>query len=224
MLAAISRINALSKSLSTPAKSCISPSCMTSRIDCPHVHKEENSTTADILNVLVRAPCTEATLYIDQPNRSARVILKAVQIFLINGWWRLQTYAILDDGSERTIILTSAASQLQLKGPEEIINLRTVRHEVIPMSGETISCHISYVSRMKKIRFPIANGFTAPVLNLRGLPLPDFVHARPLVLIGSDYGHLLLPKEPVRLGPYGGPIAVHTALGWAVQGQANALP
>ena len=74
-------------------------------------------------------------------------------------------YAILDNGSERTIILTSAASQLQLKGPEEIINLRTVWHEVNPMSGETISCHISCVSR-KKIRFPIANAFTAPVLNL----------------------------------------------------------
>ena len=109
------------------------------------------------------------------------------------------------------------------------------------MRGETISCHISSVSRMKKIRFPIANAFTAPVLNLaehscrasdlqreysylRELPLPDFVHARPLVLIGSDHAHLLVPKEPVRIGPYGGPIAVHTALGWTVQGPVNALP
>ncbi|XP_076135495.1 uncharacterized protein LOC143118304 [Alosa pseudoharengus] len=199
-----------------------------------------NSATAGILNVLARAPCAEDTLYIDQPNRSPRVMLKVVPVFLINGRQRLQTYAILDDGSERTIILTSAASQLQLKGPEEILNLRTVRHEVIPMSGETISCHISPVSR-KKIRFSIANAFTAPVLNLaehschasdlqreyshlRGLPLPDFVHARPLILIGSDHSHLLVPKEPVRIGPYGGPIAVHTALGWAVQGPANALP
>ena len=34
----------------------------------------------------------------------------------------------------------------------------------------------------------------------------------------------LVPKEAVRIGPYGGPIAVHTALGWAVQGPAHALP
>lgn len=202
----------------------------------------ENSATADILNVLVRGPCMDETLYIDQLNRSPQVMLKVVPVILINGRERLQTYAILDDGSERTIILTSAASQLQLKGPKEVLNLRTVRHEVIPMSGETISCHISPVShRKKKIKFPIANAFTAPVLNLaehschasdlqrehshlRGLPLPDFVHAQPLILIGSDHSHLLVPKEPVRIGPYGGPIAVHTALGWTVQGPSNAFP
>jgi aspartate 1-decarboxylase len=51
-------------------------------------------------------------------------MLKVVPVFLINGRRRLQTYAILDDGSERAIILTSAASQPQLKGPEEIINLK----------------------------------------------------------------------------------------------------
>ena len=44
------------------------------------------------------------------------------------------------------------------------------------------------------------------------------------VLIGSDHSHLLVPKEPVRIGPHGGPIAVHTALGWAGQSPANALP
>ena len=60
--------------------------------------------------------------------------------------------------------------------------------------------------------------------HLQGLPLPDVVHTRPLILIGLDHCHLLVPKEPVRIGPYGGPIAVHTALGWAVQGPANALP
>lgn len=60
--------------------------------------------------------------------------------------------------------------------------------------------------------------------HLRGLPLPDFVRAQPLVLIGSDYSHLLVPREPVRFGSYGAPIAVHTSLGWAVQGPATTLP
>ena len=203
-------------------------------------HGSEKSATGNTLNLLVRAPCPADTLYVDQPNRSPRVMLKVVPVFLINGRQRLRTYAILDDGSERTIILTSAVSQLKLEGPEEILNLRTVRHEVIPISGETISCSISPVNQ-KKRKFLIANAFSAPVLNLaehscpasdlqreyshlRGLPLPDFVHARPLILIGSDHCHLLVPKEPVHIGPYGGPIAVHTALGWAVQGPANALP
>ena len=167
----------------------------------PHV--SDRSAAGNTLNLLVRAPCPADTLYIDQPNRSPRVMFKVVPVFLINGQQR-RTYAILDDGSERTIILTSAVSQLQLKGPEEILNFRTVRHKVIPITGETISCSISPLNQKKRINFLIANAFSAPVLNLaenscpasdlqreyphlRGLPLPDVVHARPLILIGSDH-------------------------------------
>lgn len=84
------------------------------------------------------------------------------------------------------------------------------------------------------------DAFTAPVLNLaerscpasdlqrvypylRGLLLPDLVHAQPLVLIGSDHSHLVVPQEPVRFGPVGGPLALHTPLGWAAQGPATTL-
>lgn len=71
---------------------------------------------------------------------------------------------------------------------------------------------------------PLTSDLQREYFHLRGLPLPDFVHARPLIPIGSDHSHLLVPTEPVRIGPFGGPIAVHTALGWAVQGPSNALP
>lgn len=70
----------------------------------------EKSAAGDTLNLLIRAPCTANTLYVDQPNRSPSVMLKVIPVFLINGQQRLRTYAILDDGSERTIILTSAVS------------------------------------------------------------------------------------------------------------------
>lgn len=53
--------------------------------------------------------------------------------------------------------------------------------------------------------------------------MPNFGRAQPLVLIGSDNSHLLVQREPVHLGPYGAPIAVHTSLGWAVQGPVSAL-
>lgn len=44
-----------------------------------------------------------------------------------------------------------------------------------------------------------------------------------MILIGSDNSHLITPVSPVRSGPIGGPIAVRTALGWAVQGPATFL-
>lgn len=54
--------------------------------------------------------------------------------------------------------------------------------------------------------------------HLRNLPLPPVDHAQPLLLIGSDMPCLLTPIEPVQLGSLGGPIAVHTKLGWSLQG------
>lgn len=53
---------------------------------------------------------------------------------------------------------------------------------------------------------------------LQGIPVPALKEARPLLLIGSDQPHLITPIEPVRLGPPGGPAAVHTRLGWTLQG------
>ncbi|KAL0184292.1 hypothetical protein M9458_019988, partial [Cirrhinus mrigala] len=42
--------------------------------------------------------------------------------------------------------------------------------------------------------------------------------AQPLLLIGSDMPHLLVPVQPIRMGPPNAPIAVHTRLGWTLQG------
>ena len=59
---------------------------------------------------------------------------------------------------------------------------------------------------------------------LRGIPLQSIDHACPLVLISSDYGHLITATEPIIMGPPGGPLAVYTRLGWALQGPANLIP
>lgn len=57
--------------------------------------------------------------------------------------------------------------------------------------------------------------------HLKNLPLTSLVQVQPLLLIGSDYPHLVTPIEPVRLRPPGGPAAVRTRLGWALQGPAK---
>lgn len=57
--------------------------------------------------------------------------------------------------------------------------------------------------------------------HLRHFLLPPVDRALPLLLIGSDMPHLLTPIKPVQLGPLGGPIAVHTKLGWSLQGPTS---
>lgn len=177
------------------------------------------------------------TIYVDRPSRPQRVMLKLVKVRLYNAEHTLEGFAILDDGSERTLILPSAAQHLHLAKEPESLPLRTVRHEVIRLQGAAVSFDISPAHSPKQ-RYHIFHAFTASELSLsehsypvkslmrryshlQGLPLPKVDKVQPLLLIGSDFPHLLLPKQPVRAGPPGSPVAVRTALGWTLQGPAN---
>ncbi|KAK7882057.1 hypothetical protein WMY93_028231 [Mugilogobius chulae] len=177
------------------------------------------------------------TVYVDRPSRPQRVMLKLVKVRLYNAEHSLDGFAILDDGSERTLILPSAVQHLHLTKEPEILPLRTVRHEVIHLQGATVSFEISPAHSLKS-RYSIHHAFTAYELSLsehsypvkslqrkyahlQKLPLPSVDKVQPVLLIGSDFPHLLLPKQPVRAGPPGSPIAVCTALGWALQGPAT---
>lgn len=71
------------------------------------------------------------TIYVDCPSRLQRVMLKLVKVRLYNDDHTLEGFAILDDGSERTLILPSAVQHLHLAKEPESLPLRTVRHEVI---------------------------------------------------------------------------------------------
>ncbi|XP_073715795.1 uncharacterized protein [Misgurnus anguillicaudatus] len=178
------------------------------------------------------------TIYIDRPSRPQRVMLKLVKVRLYNAEHSLE--ANLDDGSERTLILPSAVRHLHLTKEPENLPLRTVRHEVIHLQGASVSFDISPAHSPKQ-RYHIFHAFTAGELSLsehrypvkslmrryphlQGLPLPNVDKVQPLLLIGSDFPHLLLPKQPVRTGPPGSPVAVRTALGWTLQGPANLNP
>lgn len=55
------------------------------------------------------------TLYLDRPVASSKVLLKVIRVILKNGEKELDTYAILDDGSERTLLLFEAAQQIDLQ-------------------------------------------------------------------------------------------------------------
>ncbi len=105
---------------------------------------------------------------------------------------------------------------------------------MIQLHGASVAFYVSSVAKPEE-KYHIRQAFTADNLglskhsypvktlqrrykHLRHLPLPPVDHAQPLLLIGSDMPHLLTPIKPVQLGPSGGPIAVHTKLGWSLQG------
>lgn len=178
-------------------------------------------------------------LYLDRPTEGSRVLLKVVPVLLHHGGRTLDTYAVLDDGSERTMLLPIAAQKLGLEGTPETLPLRTIRQDVQTLHGICVSFAISPKTR-SKTQYRVNNAFTAARIDLadhtypieslqrkyrhlNGLPLQLFKKIRPLLLIGSDHPHLITPTEPVRLGPPGGPAAIHTRLGWMLQGPSSVI-
>ena len=168
------------------------------------------------------------------------MLLKVVPVLLHNDSNSVETFAVLDDGAQRTMILPTAVQQLRLNGESETLALRTVRTDVTHLQGLKVNFEISPRGNPQK-RFNVQGAFTAAGLDLveqtypvqmlqkrhshlRGIPLKSFNKVRPLVLLGSDHVHLITATEPTRRGSNGGTIAFHTALGWALQGSERCVP
>lgn len=184
-------------------------------------------------------PSADQVLYIGKPPQGHRVLLKVSKVILRHGDQTLETYAVLDDGSERTLLLQPAVQQLGLEGQPEDLPLRTVRQELQTLHGAAVSFSISPACSPAMV-YNIQGAFTAPKLglgqhtypikalqskyrHLKKLSIPSFKDIVPLLLIGSDHPHLVTPVEPVIFGPPGAPVAVRTRLGWTLQGPTNNL-
>ncbi|KAL0186159.1 hypothetical protein M9458_017829, partial [Cirrhinus mrigala] len=182
---------------------------------------------------------SSAVLYVDRPTSGSKVLLKVTKVLIRNGNEAVEAYAVLDDGSERTIILHDAVQKLRLAGQPEDLVLRTVRQDTQVIHGAAVTFTVSPTVNPSKA-YKIRNAFTAKALglaehthpvsilqrkfkHLAGLPLQQLDKVHPVLLIGSDCPHLITPIEPVRLGPPGGPAAVRTRLGWTLQGPAQEL-
>ncbi|KAK7933404.1 hypothetical protein WMY93_004300 [Mugilogobius chulae] len=199
------------------------------------LHEASSSTNRSVLTVSTAS----SIVYLDQATHSGRVMLKVVPVTLHCKGKSLSTHAILDDGSERTIVLSAAVHYLQLDKIPESLKLRTIRQEVSELQGASVSFEISE-PRCPKIKHHISNAFSATKLNLAKqscpmdtlrqkyshlseVPFKAFKDVQPMLLIGSDNAHLITPLSPVKAGPLGTPVAVNTKLGWAIQGPATFL-
>ena len=110
------------------------------------------------------------------------MLLKISKVILRNGDKSLEAYAILDDGSERTILLHAASKKLGLKGKPEELALRTVRQELQTLHGAAVSFTISPVAEPKK-KYKIQSAFSAEQLRLAE-------HTHPVSALQRKYRHL----------------------------------
>ncbi len=111
---------------------------------------------------MVSASCP--ALFLDSSHQSPRAILKVVSVTLHNGDQQLDTYAILDDRSELSIILLQAVELLGLNAHPETLDLQTVRQDVLHVQGASVTFTISPTDE-PSYRYQVLSAFTAADLN-----------------------------------------------------------
>lgn len=82
-------------------------------------------------------------IYMDQTSYSGWLMLMVVPVQLHNGKKLLNTCTVLDDRSERTIILPIATKYLNLNGSKELLSLKIIRHDTVQLKGATVSLKVS---------------------------------------------------------------------------------
>ncbi len=125
------------------------------------LHEAVQQTQKSVL--MVTAPT--AKVYLDRPNRSSKVMLKVVKVLLHNQDRVMETYAVLDDGSERSIILPHAVQCLNLIAQSETLTPRTVHQDVIQLHGASVAFYVSSVLKPEE-KYHIRQAFTPDNLGL----------------------------------------------------------
>ncbi|XP_039457579.1 uncharacterized protein LOC120434117 [Oreochromis aureus] len=191
-----------------------SPEQCTLKKPCSTCGDQHLSVLHDLVEAKKRDPniltVSTSMVYLDYSSHSGRVMLKVVPIQLHHGGKSLDTFAVLDDGSEKTVVLPAAVKSLGLEQEEATPSLRTIRRDVIQMKGGFVSFQVSPRAK-PKVRHKVAHAFTADQLSLATQSCPadqlkkkylhlqkaqieGFNQVQPLVLIGSDNAHLITPS------------------------------
>ncbi|XP_043069107.2 uncharacterized protein [Drosophila bipectinata] len=146
---------------------------------------------------------------------------------------KVDTYALLDEGSSVTLIDDS----LNLKGESRQLNVQWFGGKSAKEHTKVVSLQINAAGKPKrhglKNVYGVAN-LNLPMQSLRQedvqavkantrLPVMPYNNATPRILIGLDHAHLGVPFRTKSYGS-GGPFAADTALGWVVYGPVNGKP
>ncbi len=94
--------------------------------DCGSIHLQVLHGVAQSHATSISSATSESRVYLLPSISSGRVLLKVVPVLLHHKSKMVETYAILDDGGQRTMILPTAVQQLQLNGEHETLALCTV--------------------------------------------------------------------------------------------------
>ncbi|XP_065361998.1 uncharacterized protein LOC135955572 [Calliphora vicina] len=156
------------------------------------------------------------------------LLFRVVPIVLYGPSNKIETYALLDEGSSVTMVDSSLVKKLGLQGHQSQLNLNWYAVKASQETATVVDMHVSGIGKQRKyalrnvygvsnLKLP-AQSFNMDLSRHPGLPIKLYNDVVPKVLIGLDHCHLGLPDEIVSLDE-NGPYAANTPLGWVVFGK-----
>lgn len=111
--------------------------------DCGDIHLHVLHDVAQLRSINSQLRASESRVYLTPSIASSKVLLKVVPVLLQNDSKSMETFAVLDDGAQRTMILPTAVQQLQLNGECETLAL--------PLCVQTLSTSGAPRSALKSL-------------------------------------------------------------------------
>ncbi|XP_022224139.2 uncharacterized protein LOC111075280 [Drosophila obscura] len=163
-----------------------------------------------------------------------RLLFRILPVTLYGAGRRVDTYALLDEGSSITMIDNELRKELSVQGERRHLNIQWFGGRSTREPSNVVSLQISGAG--KPIRHALRNVYSVSNLSLpmktlhrrdvqgvhkdARLPMRPYSNVVPKLLIGLDHGHLGLPLRTRRFARQG-PYAATTELGWVVFGPTS---
>ena len=160
--------------------------------------------------------------------------LQVLLIYVSNGTRSVKVNALLDSGSDSTLVTKVLADKLKLTGEDQPLTLSNAVCTSTRRMSKLVNFQISSPSHPSKIL--ISNAWVVENLDLPRFKINSTInkqwnHLQDIqievdnsqeisILIGADYPHLHISKD-VRIGNDNEPIAISTLLGWVLLGGKN---
>lgn len=193
---------------------------------CPEYHNPLLHSSLEQENVPLEVLCN------NHRQRNSSMLFKIAPVTLHYGNRKVDTLALVDEGSAVTLISKKLADSLGADGPRQSLKMRwtngihqSERHSKVlriqvSAQGSSQRHNLVEARTVQRLQLPLqqvnAEEF-ADFEHLEDVRVPSYRLAAPQVLIGIDNINLIAPLE-ARLGSSGEPVAVRSLLDWTVYG------
>lgn len=154
-------------------------------------------------------------------------MLKIIPVTLVGSLNKLESYALLDEGSTVTLINLQIARKLGLAGPTVRLKIKGLNDHEMELNSEKVNLQISADNKEFKLEnIHAINNLLLPEQTIHhklvqifkethGLQIKSYDKAVPTILLGQDYWRLIVSRK-IRSINKGAVAASRTLLGWVL--------